>query len=331
MMVRMRSVRPSLAVPPAPLPRHNIGLRNNKPPRRRPMTLRFKSSTRFGESKRTAGSNPSSTSWPKTTERASPLEDFIHQWDPARLTINDWVSTQTKGKITDLLPSQSIGTNTRMVLVNAIHLKFPWDSPFQVTSTKNQSFTKVDGTSVSAPFMNQTGPFNYVDDGQAQIVGMPIAGGQLSVVIALPHGDLATYEAGLSANSAAIAQPPHVTSVALSLPKVDFTSGSVSLATPLKAMGMVDAFDRDNADFTGLSSSPPPGSRLYVSDVLQKTEMALQENGVEASAATAVVVGLTDGAAGGVQVVVNRPFLVSIVDVPTGALLFLGHIEDPTE
>jgi serpin B len=172
-----------------------------------------------------------------------------------------------------------------------------------------------------------------VDDGKAQIVGLPLAGGQLSVVIALPHGDLATYEQGLTAASAGIAQPSSQALVQLALPKFTFTSDTFSLAQALQALGMTQAFDKQTANFTGLCTTTPDGDKLYIGDVLQKAMIAVQETGVEAAAATAVIV---EGASVAgptptpVPMVVNRPFLISIVDVPTGAVLFLGQIQDPT-
>jgi serpin B len=263
------------------------------------------------------------------------LEDFVNEFDPARLLINSWVSDETADKINDLLPEGSLDKSTRMVLVNAVHLKLPWANPFDKGLTVPASFTTAATTKVSTPFMNQTGTLAYVDDGTAQIVGLPLSNDQLAVVIALPHGDLATYEAGLSAGSAGIAMPTGTALVALSVPKVTFTSPTFSLATALQAMGMTQAFDPLTADFKGLCSQPPDGDNLYISNVLQKAMIAMQETGVEAAAATAVLV-----AGAGAEpippptptpMIVNRPYVLSIVDVPTGAVLFLGHIVDPTQ
>jgi serpin B len=153
----------------------------------------------------------------------------------------------------------------------------------------------------------------------------------VSVVIALPHPDvtLTTYEAALHAGSAALAPPPSASLVALSLPKATFTSPSFSLKTALQALGMIEAFGQ-SADFSGLA----PPNPLYISDVLQKATISMQESGVEAAAATAVLIA--DGgaelveAATPVPMTVDRPYLVAVVDVPTEAILFLGHIEDPT-
>jgi serpin B len=262
------------------------------------------------------------------------LEDFVNEFDPARLLINSWVSNETADKINNLLPEGSLDGSTRMVLVNAVHLKLPWANPFDKSQTAPASFTTAATTKVSTPFMNQTGTLSYVDDGKAQIVGLPLSNNQLAVVIALPHGDLATYEADLTAGSAGIAMPTGSALVALSVPKVTCTSPTFSLASALQAMGMTQAFNPLTADFKGLCSQPPDGDNLYISDVLQKAMIAMQETGVEAAAATAVLV-----AGAGAEpippptptpMIVNRPYVLSIVDVPTGAVLFLGHIVDPT-
>jgi serpin B len=96
-------------------------------------------------------------------------------------------------------------------------------------------------------------------------------------------------------------------------------------------MGMVQAFNPTTARFQGLCPKTPDGTNLSIADVLQKAMVAVQETGVEAAAATAVVVASDVSGPPPVVVDLNRPFLISIIDVPTGAILFLGHIEDPTD
>jgi len=265
-------------------------------------------------------------------------QDFIHESEPARLAINDWVSSETKQKINDLLPPGALDEKTRMVLVNALHLKFPWAVPFDPNSTAPGLFTRADATAVTASFMTRPGLLAYVDDGQAQIAALPLSNGELSLVIALPHEgtELSTYEAGLHAGSAALSIPASAEEVVLSLPKATFTSASLSLTRSLKSMGMNRAFDQESADFSGLCAHPPDGKRLYVADVLQKAMISMQEGGVEAAAATAVVVaGALDLVADPdplpITMVVNRPYLVALVDVPTGAILMLGQVTDPTD
>src|SRR6185312_2897766 len=136
--------------------------------------------------------------------------------DTARQAIDQWVSCETAGKIEDLLPPMALDCHTRMVLVDAIHLKMPWDAPFEANATVPLPFTTGAGAAVMTPFMKQTTFLSYVDDGQAQVVALPLAGKQLSLVVAVPHGDLTAYEAALAAGSAALAVPAQKASVDLS-------------------------------------------------------------------------------------------------------------------
>jgi serpin B len=265
-------------------------------------------------------------------------EDFVHAFEPARLAINRWVSEETKDKINDLLPMGTLDPTTRMVLVNAMHLKFPWDSPFLPANTASGDFSLAGGTSVQASFMHQTAGFPYIDDGQAQIVALPLAGREVSLVVALPHHgvDLATYEATLASGSAALGVPASAALVDLSLPKAEFTTQTFSLNQALQDMGMKTAFEPGAADFSGLCAHPPDGDRLSVSHVVQKAMISMQETGVEAAAATAVLISGTSSSPDPnppvpVPMVVNRPYLLALVDKPTGAILMLGQIVDPTD
>ena len=255
-------------------------------------------------------------------------EDFIQHADQATSAINAWVQAQTNGAIYPLL--DGLDPTTRMVLVNAVYLQLPWQQPFFTTDTTQDAFTRADGSTVTASFLHQTSAYSYVDDGQAQIVGLPLLGG-VSAVVTLPHADvtLAAYEAGLTASSAALAIPASHIGVQIALPKVDFTTATFSLKSPLQAMGMTQAFEAGSADFTGMCPAPAC-SNLYVDDVLQKAMIQIAEEGVEAAAATAVVIRDLAGYAGPTTVTVNRPFLISLVDGATGAVLFVGHVVDPT-
>ena len=262
------------------------------------------------------------------------LEDFIHAPDQACSAINAWVSLQTDGLIPDLLSPTAITSHTRFVLVNALHLNFPWVAKFDPSMTAPASFTRADGSTVTATFMNQTSALPYADDGQAQIVELAMMGGE-ALVVALPHAGstLAAYEAYLETNASPLPQPSQSQNVALSIPKISLPGTTFSLAAALEALGLPLAFVPGGADFSRMSV-PPSGSSLYISDVVQQATWSMQENGLQAAAATAVI-GYTDDIAFGqppppIPVTVNRPYLIEIVDAPTGAILFLGHVEDPT-
>jgi serpin B len=265
--------------------------------------------------------------------------DFIHEAEPARQAINGWVSKQTANKINDLLPQGAVNSDTRLVLVNALHLKLPWQTAFSPAATAPAPFTRADQTQITTPFMNRQGSLAYLDDGAAQIAALPLFGNEVSLIIALPHAgtSLEAYERSLGAGSAALVRPKKNALVALSLPKSAFTSPSFSLKTALQALGMKRAFDAQQAQFEGMCVLPPDATRLLVSDVVQKTMIDVQETGIEAAAATAVVMRAASMTiprsppSVPIPMIVNRPYLLAVLDVPTGAILMLGHISDPSQ
>ena len=110
------------------------------------------------------------------------------------------------------------------------------------------------------------------------------------------------------------------------MPRFNFTS-ELALEDLLIRMGMPIAFKPDRADFSGMDGS----QNLYISDVLHKAFISLDEFGTEAAAATAVVVGVTSMPAEPVDLKIDRPFLFAIRDKPTGEILFLGRVVDPTK
>jgi serine protease inhibitor len=218
--------------------------------------------------------------------------------------------------------------------VHAVHLRLPWRTPFPTSQTSPATFTRADGSTVPAPMMHVELEAGYTDDGLAQIVALPLVGGDEAVVVAVPRGSLAAYEAGLTSGSLALAAPSTRSMVNLALPKMTFAPATFSLKGALEAMGMTDAFGT-GADFTGMCASTPDGAKLYLEDFVEQTHLVLEEQGVETTA-TAPIVGTADGGTSGPPQVVlpvsaDRPFLVAVVDVPTGAVVMLGDVEDPTQ
>jgi serpin B len=261
------------------------------------------------------------------------LADFVRQFEAERVRINGWVSDETQKKINDLIQPGGIDDATRMVLVNAVHLKLPWETPFELSMTRPGEFVRTDGSKVTASYMKETESVPYFEDDRAQVAAIPLSGRKVSLVVARPKGDLPTFESGLdaawwqAARSKAVSQP-----VALALPKFDFTTSSIKLKPALETLGMKAPFDPGAADFLGMCSRPPNGERLYVAEVVHKAMMAVDEHGVEAAAATAVIMaGATSVGPEPKALALDKPFVVAIVDEPTGAILFLGHVNDPTD
>ncbi|RPI49153.1 MAG: serpin family protein, partial [Chloroflexi bacterium] len=253
--------------------------------------------------------------------------DFAGAPEEARVTINDWVAGETEDRITDLIPPGVIDTLTRLVLTNAIYFNAAWEVPFEDNLTSDGPFTLLDGEQVSVPMMRQSETLPYTEGEGYQAVELFYDGGELSMVILLPQaGQFEAFEGSLdAARLAEIEAGLSHQYVMLSMPRFEFES-QFSLSQALAALAMEEAFT-DAADFSGMT-----GARdLFISEVLHKAFVSVDEEGTEAAAATAVIMDLTSAPADGVEMTVDRPFLFFIRDVNTGAVLFLGRVVDPSQ
>jgi serpin B len=260
------------------------------------------------------------------------LLDFMGAPEPSRVAINDWVSEQTEQRIEDLLPEGTITTDTRLVLTNAIYFYGAWASSFEEEATVDDPFYLLDGGEVSVPMMNQTAEFGYLAGEGFQAVSLPYEGERMALVVMLPdEGEFDAFAASLDAEQlAAIRDGLQTKEVVLSLPRFEY-GAEFSLSDTLAAMGMPLAFDYTQADFSGMvSRSDLPN--LYISDVIHKAFVKVDEQGTEAAAATGVVVGVMSAPLPSEQVVmrVDRPFFFAIVDQESGSILFVGRVLDPS-
>jgi serpin B len=253
------------------------------------------------------------------------LVDYKNDPSGACRLIDSWVSDQTEGRIPELL--DSLQPSTRLVLVNAIYLKAPWLKPFDEHDTKTAPFTRPDGSQVGVPTMSlNLSEGRYASGTGWQAVELPYINNTLAMTIVVPD-DLAAFERGLdAARFAQITTALQQAIVDLTLPRFKIETKS-ELASTLAGMGMPLAFDSARADFSGITTE----ERLYIAKVVHQANIAIDENGTEASAATAVVMAAATGAP--VQPVtmhVDRPFIFAVRDTTTGAILFLGRVVDPS-
>ena len=273
------------------------------------------------------------------------LVDYRTDPEAARKVVNAWVKKQTAGRIPNLLAEPDVNALTRLVLVNAVSLKAPWLNPFEATATSPGRFTRADGSRVSVPMMDLTtcqgtGLCNlpYAVGAGWRAAELPYVGDALAMTIIVPD-DLAAFERGLTAQKltritgALQTSPPGAPDVAydvtVTMPRFGVESRA-DLADALIAMGMPLAFDVDNADFSGIS----PIARktgLYIKKVIHQANIDVDEKGTEAAAATAVVMATGGGPElKQIDFKIDRPFLFFIRDMPTGAILFMGRVTDPS-
>ena len=253
------------------------------------------------------------------------IVDFINQVEQSRVTINQWVSDQTQGKIKDLIPPGAINDLTRLVLTNAIYFNAAWKYPFNDEATSNGLFYLPDGSSVTIPMMKQTESFKYAEGADYQAVELLYSGEELSMVILLPQaGGFEAFENSLDAELVTtIIGQLETKEVSLTMPKFEYES-SFSLKQALSMLGMGVAFTPE-ADFSGMDGNHD----LLIQDVLHKAFVSVDEAGTEAAAATAVIVGLTSIPAQPTQFTIDRPFLFLIRDISTGSIVFVGRVLNP--
>ena len=256
------------------------------------------------------------------------LTDFKNSPEPSRQEINQWISQQTKNKINDLLAKGTITTNTRLALVNAIYFNGRWNDPFDHNLTHKADFTGLDGSKTTVSMMAATGVSNlkYIHGTNFQAVELPYKENQAVMTVIVPD---AGYFNDIKKiiSSAWISdcwQQMRLTIVQLSMPKYKFET-TLGLSDQLSKMGMADAMNQEAADFSNMDGKKD----LFIGAVIHKAMIAVDEDGTEAAAASAIVMQTLGMAGGNVQLTVDRPFIIVIHDVHHNSILFMGQVLDP--
>jgi serpin B len=252
--------------------------------------------------------------------------DFVNATEASRRAINAWVEKETRDKIKDLLKQGAVDPSTRLVLTNAIYFKGEWAKKFRKGSTADQPFRISETEKVQAPLMFQMGEFEHYDGGDFQLLELPYAGYEVSMLVLLPKkvDGLADLEKRLKPEQlAGWIKNMQTTTVRVTLPRFKL-SGQFELKETLGDMGMPSAFSR-TADFSGMT-----GQRdLQISKVVHKTFVDVTEDGTEAAGATAVVIEKSSAPPKPVEFRADHPFIFLLRDDRSGSILFLGRLVQP--
>ncbi len=262
--------------------------------------------------------------------------DFIGHAAAVTLEINKWVSDQTQQRIRELIPPGALNRATRLVLVNAIYLKAPWNEAFNPQATQSQPFHGLTDPMARVPTMMLNHTLGFAHQNGCQVLTIPYIGSELQLVLWLPDkvDGLPALTAALSPEMLAAAAELPEAPVTLYLPKFKMEPPLLSLAKAFKALGMTTAFNepKGSANFDRMAPRRPD-DYLYISDIFHKTFLTLDESGTEAAAATAVIMAtpmaFIQRPAPPVVVRVDHPFLFAIQHRASGACLFLGQMTDP--
>jgi serpin B len=245
--------------------------------------------------------------------------------DPGAVdTINDWISDATKEKIQKML--SQIPPDAVMYLINAIYFKGDWTYPFEEEATYDEEFFLDGGSTKSVPMMHMTGTFSYAQHDNYKIARLPYGQEKLAMYILLPDEgtDIDTIIGSMDDELwRSLTGRFETGEVELTMPKYKMEYGVKLLNDALSALGMEIAFT-PMADFSNIAQD------IFISRVLHKAVIEVNERGSEAAAAT--VVEMVESAMPMDEVFefrADRPFMFTISDDRTGSILFMGKVMDP--
>ncbi|XP_038851467.1 plasminogen activator inhibitor 1-like [Salvelinus namaycush] len=262
--------------------------------------------------------------------QTSPHQLDFSRPDQALEFINAWVSDHTAGTIPSFLSSGALTDETRMVLLNALNFQGLWKVPFDPKMTEERLFHCANGSSVPVPMMRLTHRFNYGEfvtpDGvDYDVIEVPYEGESLSMLLVTPFESERPVSVLSSELTTRRLQQwrEELRSVKrqLALPKFTLDT-EVDLKSTLTSMGLGDMFNLAKADFTRITTE----ERLCVSKVLQKVKIEVNEKGTKGSAATAAIMFSRMAVE---EITLDRPFLFLIQHKSTGAVLFMGQVNQP--
>ena len=247
--------------------------------------------------------------------------------DPrARDTINGWVNEQTHGMVPSIV-DEPIGPDTVLFLINTLFFGGKWSEPFDPEKTFDGTFHKADGSTVTVPMMSSQEAVRAYTDPDTDCFGKSFGDtGRLEMLFIRPRGGLDAFVTDFSPEQLArIIGDSHESEILIHIPRFSYDT-SLKLKEVLNAMGMESAFDTEKADFSAMGNMD--GWPLYVGAVLHKTRIEVAEEGAKAAAVTSVMME-----AGGMptSIALDSPFLYLIRDTQTGAVLFMGVVEEPVE
>ncbi|XP_031548227.2 serpin B12 isoform X2 [Vicugna pacos] len=260
--------------------------------------------------------------------------DFRKDTEKSRQEINFWVECQSQGKIKELFSKDTLNNATVLVLVNAVYFKAKWDKYFDCENTVDALFSLNENEKKSVKMMNQKGLFRigFIEELKAQILELRYTKGKLSMLVLLPSPSEdnlkgleelernITYEKIMAWSSS---ENMSEETVAVSFPQFTLED-SYDLNPILQDMGITDIFDEMKADLTGISPSP----NLYLSNIVHKTFVEVDENGTQAVAASGVV-GVEKSLVSWETFNADRPFLFFIRHNKTQTILFYGRVCSP--
>jgi len=266
--------------------------------------------------------------------------DFIHSVDfrkkkAAAKKINKWISKKTKKKIVDIMNPENIQADMKMVLCNAVYFNGKWKNKFNKDITADDKFYVSDDKVITVPMMTQTDKFKYKEFDDFKALELPYNGNELSMIVFLPDEytglpalEEEMYNEGLEVWIKKLISVGN-SEVEVFLPKFKFRTHYI-LNRPLSGLGMTTAFNKERADFSGITNE-----EIYIHDILQEVYISVDESGTEAVAVTigsGMVMSSSPFETRKINIFrADHPFIFLIRENNTGAIIFVGRMINPKE
>ncbi len=251
--------------------------------------------------------------------------------------INNWVKQKTKDRIQELVtPDHIEQSNEGLVLVNAIHFKGGWRQKFYPRRTKEDIFwtsstQRSPEHQRTVQMMNNSGKYRLGTAPGLQVLEMPYSHKDLSMLIFLPDEMESFMKELNNENLREWTDSMWTEDVDLQIPKFKLELELSAVPRKLENLGMIDAFVPFQADFSGIMT-PEPLETIFIYDIIHKAFVEVNEEGTEAAAATAVIIGRETMSALPVRPILfraDKPFIFMITHKPSNTVLFLGKMNDP--
>ncbi|NXO04434.1 ANT3 protein, partial [Rhinopomastus cyanomelas] len=251
--------------------------------------------------------------------------NFKEKPELSRQIINEWVANKTEKRITEVIPENGIDDLTVLVLVNTIYFKF------LAANTKLDVFHKANGETCKIPIMYQESKFyhTYIPQDKVQVLELPYKGDEITMVLVLPKAGKLLEEVERDLTSEKLQdwiESLKEVSLNVYLPRFRIED-NFSVKEKLRKMGLEDLFSPENARLPGIVAEGR--TDLYVSEAFHKAFLEVNEEGSEASAATAVTVSGRSFPMNRIIFNANRPFLLFIREAALNTIIFMGRIADP--
>ncbi|MBI9068770.1 MAG: serpin family protein [Salinivirgaceae bacterium] len=238
--------------------------------------------------------------------------------------INSWIEVKTNDLIQDML--DQISPDAIMYLINAIYYKADWKYKFDEEDSFEGNFMNANNQEVNATFMTQKTNLDYLSNDLFTSVKLPYIDSNFYMTILLPKDNFSTNDILDQMNSSNWSQwqsEYQLNEVTVTLPRFKYEFGVRNINAELQAMGLVKAFSRTEADFSLISNE-----QIYISRVLHKAYIEVNEEGSEAAAATIIEIIYTSI---GEDIIfnANKAFVFTICHKPTNSILFMGKLSEP--